>query len=81
MKTISISLPDQTVDRLDSTADQVRRSRSNMIRSVLEEWLDRFTTGSAGDINAGSVAATEAARTHLAEHRRLGGIPGETSSE
>jgi predicted transcriptional regulator len=77
MKTISISLPDQTVDRLDSTADQVRRSRSNMIRSVLEEWLDRFTTGTPGDINAGSVAATEAGRAHLAEHRRLSGFSEE----
>ena len=34
-----MSLPDQTVDRLDAAAEQFLRSRSNLVRAVLETWL------------------------------------------
>jgi metal-responsive CopG/Arc/MetJ family transcriptional regulator len=39
MRNVTLSLPDQTVDRLDRAAEQFLRSRSNLVRAVLEGWL------------------------------------------
>jgi hypothetical protein len=39
MKVISHSLPDETVRRLDDAAAAAQRSRSNLVRVVLEGWL------------------------------------------
>jgi predicted transcriptional regulator len=77
MKTISIQLPDDTVDRLKAAAGQDRRSTSNLARSVLEDWLERIVAGAKAAENQLERAGGAAAAAHLAEHRHLGGLKDE----
>ena len=39
MQTVCIQLEQETVRELDGLADQLRRSRSGIIRAVVENWL------------------------------------------
>jgi predicted transcriptional regulator len=45
MKAVTLSLPDETVRRLDVAAEQFLRSRSNLVRAVLERWLENPSSG------------------------------------
>ena len=39
MKLVTVSIPNDTVRALDDKAKRVLRSRSNLVRAVLEQWL------------------------------------------
>ena len=71
---ITLTLPPDTVRRLDEFADTERRSRSNAAAVLLDRELERIITEGKGAENSLERAGTEAARAHLAAHRRLGGL-------
>lgn len=63
---ISISLPRETLQGVDSIAREQDRSRSKVIARALSDLLAEQAQQRA--------ASDAAARDHLAEHRRLTGI-------
>ncbi len=81
---VTLSLPRDTVDRLDEVATAERRSRSNAAAVLLDsamrtgrkrlDELDALARETIARPGA-EAGAAEAARAHLAEHRRLAGIP------
>ncbi|HUN27394.1 MAG TPA: hypothetical protein VMU67_13895 [Steroidobacteraceae bacterium] len=55
-------MPEETVDRLDDAAERYLRSRSNLVRAVLERWLEAGdTSGLARDTRAQLTAQHEGA--------------------
>jgi metal-responsive CopG/Arc/MetJ family transcriptional regulator len=66
---ISVSLPRQTLQRVDSLAREEDRSRSKVVARALDAYLDALKQESA--------AAAGAAATHLRAHARLSGMSEE----
>lgn len=86
---ITLSLPADTVRRLNDFAASERRNRSNAAGVLLDQALAaggrrleelEQVAGDAMPARGASVGGA-AARAHLAEHRRLGGLIDPTTLE
>lgn len=42
MKKVSISLPDEIVNKIDLISNKEKRNRSNMINFILEDYIDWY---------------------------------------
>lgn len=80
MATVNLHLPDETARRLDDFAAAERRSRSNAAAVLLDQALERIVADAKASENGLERAGASAAAAHLAEHRRLGGLPAEEES-
>ncbi len=45
MKIVTLSLPDEIVREIDQAAESFLRSRSNLVNTVLTDWIKNRATG------------------------------------